>query len=62
MELIILVVTVNHTGESTIEYSRICTIVFLQLVLKFTSDRSDFLVEIYIYIYIYKYIYGDIDI
>ena len=48
MEVIILVVTVNYTGESAMESSRRCPRVFLQLLLKFTSDREDFLVEIFI--------------
>ena len=44
--MIIVLITVNNIGDSAIYSSRICTRVFLQLELKFTSDREDLLVEI----------------
>ena len=50
MEEIISVIIVSHTRESAIVSSRRCPIVFLQLGLKFPSDREYFLVEIYIFI------------
>ena len=46
LEVIRVVSTVNHTGDSTIYSIRICTISFLQIELEFTSDREDLLVEI----------------
>ena len=48
LEEIILVIIVNHIRESAIVSSRISPIVFLQIRLKFTSDRDGFLVEVYI--------------
>ena len=44
MEDIILVSIVNHTRESSIVSSKIYPRVFIQIGLKFTSDRGDFLV------------------
>ena len=39
---------VEHTGDSSIVSSRICSREFLQLGLEFTSDREEFFVEMYI--------------
>ena len=47
LEVIILVSTINHNGESTIDSSRRYPIIFLYLGLKFPSDSEDFLVELY---------------
>ena len=44
-EDILSVIIVNHTGESTIVYSRRCSRVFIHLGLKFTSDMEDLLVD-----------------
>ena len=44
-EEILLVSTVNNTGESAIVSSRIFPRVFIHLGLKFASDREDLLVE-----------------
>ena len=41
----LLVSTVNNTGELAIVSSRSCQILFIQLKLKFPSNRGDFLVE-----------------
>ena len=38
---------VNRTGESAIVSSRICPRVFIQILLKFPSDREDFFVEMF---------------
>ena len=48
LEYIILVSTVNQTVESATVSIRIFLIVFLHIGLKFTSDREDFLVYMYI--------------
>ena len=45
-----LVSIVNHAGESAMVYSRICSILFLHLGMKFTSDREDLLIEMFILI------------
>ena len=50
LEYITLVSIVNHNGESSIVRISIFPRVFLQLGLKFNSDREDFLVEMYIYL------------
>ena len=50
LEEIILVSLVKYTGDSTTVSSRRCPRVFIQLGLKFTSDKEDFLVEIYIFL------------
>ena len=39
-------ITVNNTGYSSTESSRKIPRVFLQIILKFNSDREDFLDEI----------------
>ena len=39
---------IKQTGDSAIVFSRRFTVVFLQIGMKFTSDRGDFLVEMYI--------------
>ena len=48
MEETLLLIIVNHTVELAIVSSIRCTRVFLHLGMKFTSDREDFLVEMYI--------------
>ena len=48
IEVIILVRTLNHSGESAVDSSSICPREFLQLKLKITSDMEDFLVEVFI--------------
>ena len=50
LELIILARNLNHTRESSTEFSRICPRVFLYLELKFTFDKEDFLVEMFIFL------------
>ena len=45
LEEIILVIELNHTGQSSIVCSRRCPIVFLHIGLKFSSDREYLLVE-----------------
>ena len=50
LEEIILLITINHTGESDIVYSRRCSSLFIQIGLEFPSDRENFLVEIYIFL------------
>ena len=45
LEDILLEIIVNHTEESALLYSRISSRVFLQIELKFASDREDLLVE-----------------
>ena len=49
LEAIILVIIVNHTGESDIVSSRRCPRVFFQIGLAFTYDREYLLVEMYIF-------------
>ena len=46
--MVLLVISLKHTGESDIVPSRMCLIVFLHIGLKFASDREDFLVEMFI--------------
>ena len=48
LEEIILVIIVYQYGESAIVSSSICTRVFLKLELGFSSDREEFLFEMYI--------------
>ena len=48
MEKTVLVRTVKHTVELDILSSKRFSIVFIYLGLVFTSNREDFLVEIYI--------------
>ena len=48
LEKILLVSIVYYYVDSSIVSSRRCPRVFLQRGLKFTSDREDLLVEIYI--------------
>ena len=48
LEEILLIITVNHTGYSAIVSITVCSRVFIHIRLKFTSDREDFLAEIYI--------------
>ena len=43
-------ITVNNTGYSSTESSRKLPRVFLQIILKFNSDREDFLDEICIFV------------
>ena len=50
LEGTILLSILNHTGESAIVYSRRCPRVFIQLGLKFTYDKKDFLVEMFIFL------------
>ena len=50
LEEIILVSIINHTGESEIVSSRIFLRVVLHLGMKFTSNREDFYVEMYIFL------------
>ena len=45
LKVIKLFSTVNHNGESTIESSRICPRLVLQIGLDFTSNKVRFLVE-----------------
>ena len=40
-----LVRTVKHTGDSPIYPNMICSILFLQFVLKFPSDKEDLFVK-----------------
>ena len=47
-EKILLLIIVNHTGESYMVSSRIFPRLFLQVGLKFPSNREKFLVKIYI--------------
>ena len=47
---------VKHTGESAIVSSRICPRVFIQLGMKFTSDRDDLLVEMRIFLILVLFI------
>ena len=49
MEDILFVIIVNHTVESDILSTRIHQILFLQLGLKFTSDREDVFFEMCIF-------------
>ena len=45
LEFIILVSTVNHTGESAIESSRRCLRLFLHIGQTFPSDKEDLFVK-----------------
>ena len=47
LEEILLVITINHTWESAIVYSRRCPRVFIQIGLKFPSDGEDFHVNFF---------------
>ena len=48
LEDIILVRTLKYAGEPDKVSSRICPRLFTHIEMKFTSDRKDFLVEMYI--------------